>query len=172
MYAILQFQCTEAIRIPPEKGEEIREKAINERFLDTKRKIRKLRTDEGNFLEIPVTEAAGEKVENFQVTEQKNPEFLEKTWSLKEYLKDFLSEVELASVPAGWQILGDIIIIGIPEILEDKKTRIAEALLSDVPQVQDRCKGFWNRRAVPPAKKRTPSRQRNRNHPQRAWLLF
>jgi len=130
------------IRISTEKGEEIREKAVAERFLDTTRKIRKTRTEGGNFLEIPVTEAAGEKVENFQVTEQKNPEFLEKTWSLKEYLKDFLSEVELASVPAGWQILGDVIIIGIPEILEDKKTRIAEALLLMYPKCRTVVRDF------------------------------
>lgn len=129
------------IRIPPEKGEEIRKKAVAGRFLDTARKIRKFQAAEGAFLEIPVTEAAGEKVENFPVTEQKNPEFLEKT-SLKEYLKDFLSEAELACVPAGWQILGDIIIVCIPEILEDKKTRIAEVLLSMYPRCRTVVRDF------------------------------
>ncbi|RXA21876.1 class I SAM-dependent methyltransferase family protein [Methanosarcina sp. MSH10X1] len=122
------------IRIPPEKGEEIRKKAVREHFLDTERKIRKFRTAENAFLEIPVTEAAGKSVEGFPVLEQENPEFPEKPGSLKEYLKDFLSEAELACVPAGWQILGDIIIVSIPEALEDKKIRIAEALLSMYPK--------------------------------------
>lgn len=122
------------IRIPPEKGEEIRKKAVRENFLDTERKIRKLRTAENAFLEIPVTEAAGENVYGFPVLEQENPEFPEKPGSLKEYLKDCLSEAELACVPAGWQILGDIIIVSMPEALEDKKIRIAEALLSMYPK--------------------------------------
>ncbi len=129
------------IRIPLKKGEEIREKAVKEKFLDTARKIRKLQTAEGAFLEIPVTEAAGERVEGFSVLEQKNPEFLEKTWSLKEYLKDFLSEAELACVP-GWQILGDIIIVSIPEILEDKKIRVADALLSLYPKCRTVVRDF------------------------------
>ena len=130
------------IRVPPEKGEEIRKKAVLEGFLDTARKIRKVRTEEGNFLEIPVTEAAYDSVESFLVLEQKNPEFLENPNSLKESLKGSLSEPELALVPAGWQILGNIIIVSIPEILEDKKTRIAEALLSMYPRCRTVVRDF------------------------------
>ncbi|WP_292388424.1 class I SAM-dependent methyltransferase [Methanosarcina sp. UBA5] len=130
------------IRIATEKGEDLRKKAIQGKFLDTSRKIRKVRTEEGNFLEIPVTEAAGERVEGFRVFEQENPEFLEKPGSLKESLKSLLSEAELASVPAGWQILGDIIIVGIPEILENKKTRIAEALLLMYPKCRTVVRDF------------------------------
>jgi tRNA wybutosine-synthesizing protein 2 len=130
------------IRVSPEKGEEIRKKAIAGRFLDTSRKIRKVKTEKGNFLEIPVTEAAGEGMEGFLVLEQENPEFLEKPSSLKESLKGFLSEAELASVPAGWQVLGDIIIVDIPEILENKKERIAEALLSMYPRCRTVVRDF------------------------------
>ncbi|MGB9927656.1 MAG: class I SAM-dependent methyltransferase [Methanosarcina sp.] len=130
------------IRIPREKVEEIREIASREKILDTSRKIRKLQTAEGTFLEIPVTEDAGEKVEGFPVLEQENPEFSEKPGSLKGYLKDVLSETELACVPAGWQILGDIIIVCIPETLEDKKTKIAEALLSMYPRCRTVVRDF------------------------------
>ncbi|HET8685820.1 MAG TPA: class I SAM-dependent methyltransferase family protein [Methanosarcina sp.] len=112
------------------------------RFLDTARKIRKLQTAEGAFLEIPVTEAAGERVEGFLILEQENPEFIEKPSSLKEYLKDFLSEAELVCVPASWQILGDIIIVSIPETLEDRKTRIAEALLLMYPKCRTVIRDF------------------------------
>ncbi len=122
------------IRISPEKGEELRKKAILRGFLDTARKIRKVRTEEGDLLEIPVTEAAYDSMEGFLILEQENPEFLKKSNSLRESLEGFLSASELASVPTGWQILGDIIIVDIPEILEDKKTRIAEALLSMHPR--------------------------------------
>lgn len=130
------------IRVPPEKGEELRKKAILEGFLDTARKIRKVRTEESNFLEIPVTETAYDSVDGFLVLEQENPEFFEKFDSLKESLETFLSEAEFASVPTGWQILGDIIIVSIPEILEDKKTRIAKALLSMYPRCRTVVRDF------------------------------
>lgn len=122
------------IRIPPEKGEEIRKKAVDGEFLDTTRRIRKIRNEEGSFLEIPVTEAAGDEVGDFPVAEQGDPEFPEKAKSFKEYLKDSLSESEISYVPSGWQILGDIIIVSVPEILEDKKIKVAEALLSMYPK--------------------------------------
>lgn len=130
------------IRTAPEKGEELRKKAIQGGFLDTSRKIRKVRTEEGNFLEIPVTESAYDSVDGFRVLEQKNPEFLEKPNSLKDSLKGFLSETEFASVPSGWQVLGDIIIVFIPEILEDKKTRIAESLISMYPKCRTVVRDF------------------------------
>ena len=126
------------IRIPPEKGEEIREKAVAWKFLDTTRKIRKIQTEEGTFLEIPVTEVAGEKVGDFPVSEQEYPEFREKTGSLKEYLKESFSEAEFSQVPSGWHVLGDIIIVSIPDALESKKIKIAEALLSMYPK----CRGI------------------------------
>ncbi len=130
------------IRIPPEKGEEIREKAINGKFLDAARKIRKLQTAEGTFLEIPVTEAAGEKVGDFPVIEQEKPEFLTETKSLKESLKGHLSKKELEIIPSGWQILGDIIIVSIHETLDEKKFLIARALLSLHPKCRSVVRDF------------------------------
>jgi tRNA wybutosine-synthesizing protein 2 len=58
---------------------------------------------------------------SFLILEQKNPEFLENPNSLKESLKGSLSEAELASILTGWQVLGYIIIVFIPEVLEDEK---------------------------------------------------
>ncbi|KKG08716.1 class I SAM-dependent methyltransferase family protein [Methanosarcina sp. 2.H.A.1B.4] len=130
------------IRVPLEKGEEARLEVITADLFDDTRKIRKLQTEEGTFLEIPVTEAAGEKIGDFPVIEQENPEFLEKTGSLKEYLKDSLSETELASVPAGWHILGDIVIVSIPESLDEKKLLIARALLSMYPKCRSVVRDF------------------------------
>lgn len=130
------------IRVPLEKGEEARLEVITADLFDDTRKIRKLQAEEGNFLEIPVTEATGEKVGAFLVTEQENPEFREKTGSLKEYLKDLLSEAELASVPSGWHILGDIVIISIPESLDEKKILIARALLSMYPKCRSVVRDF------------------------------
>ena len=130
------------IRVPSDKGEEMRKKAATKGLFDTARKIRKVQTEEGSFLEIPVTEAAGKRVGDFPVAEQEEPEFLEKNWSLKKCLKDHLSETEKAYVPSGWQILGDIIIVSIPEILEDKKIEVAEALLSMYPKCKSVVRDF------------------------------
>jgi predicted amidohydrolase len=82
------------IRVPPENGEEMRKRAAAEKFLDTTRKIRKIRTEEGSFLEIPVTEAGGEKVGDFALVEQKDPEPQEKNKPLREYLKYSFSETK------------------------------------------------------------------------------
>ncbi|MFZ2498198.1 class I SAM-dependent methyltransferase [Methanosarcina sp.] len=122
------------IRVPIEKGEKARLEVLAADIFDDTRKIRQIKTEEGTFLEIPVTEAAEEKAGDYPLTEQKNPEFLEKTGSLKECLKEFLSEAELSCVPSGWHILGDIIIVSIPESLEEKKHLIARALLSMYPK--------------------------------------
>ena len=130
------------IRVPIEKGEEARLEVLTADLLDNTRKIRKLQTLEDSFLEIPVTEAAGKRAGNYPVVEQKDPEFLQKTFSLKEYLKDSFSEAELAYVPSGWQILGDIIIISIPEVLEDNKKKVAEALLSMYPKCKSVIRDF------------------------------
>jgi len=130
------------IRIPPEKGDEIRKKAVAGKFLDTARKIRKIKNDEGNFLEIPLTNSADETVEDFPVIEQENPEFFGKACIWKEFLENHFSESELAYVPSGWQILGDIIIVRIPEILEDNKLRIAEALLAKCPSCKSVVRDF------------------------------
>ncbi len=131
-----------AIRIPPEKGEEIREKAIAGKYLDITRKIRKIQTEKGTFLEIPVTEAAGETVERFPVIEQTDAEFSKSPKYLREYLKGTLSEEELEHIPSGWHILGDIVIVSIPETLESKKIQIAEALLSMYPKCRSVIRDF------------------------------
>lgn len=130
------------VRVPLEKGEEIRKKAVEERFIDTARKIRQIKTEAGYFLEIPVNETVGEKVGDFDVVKGNKPEFKKISMPLKEHLKSSVSESEFEYLPSGWQILGDIIIVSIPEILEDKKTKIAEALLSMYPKCRSVVRDF------------------------------
>jgi len=130
------------IRIPPEKGEEIRKTAVAGKFLDTARKIRKIKTCEGNFLEIPLINSADGTVENFPVIDQENPEFLKKSFIWEEFLKKQFSESEFAYFPSGWQILGDILIVRIPKVLEDDKLMIAEALISKFPNCKSVVRDF------------------------------
>ncbi len=131
---ILFIPMYRVIRIPVEKGEEARLKVLASGLLDQTRKIRKIQNEEGNFLEIPVTEASGNRIGDFPLIKQENPEFLKKPASLKEYLSDTLTETELEQAPSSWHVLGDIIIVSIPEVLESKKVPIAEALLAMYPK--------------------------------------
>jgi len=131
---ILFIPMYRAIRVPVEKGEEARIKVLASGLLDHTRKIRKVRTEKGTSLEIPVTEAAGDRIGDFPVINQETPEFLKKPASLKEYLADTLTETELEQVPSSWHVLGDIIIVSVPEVLDTKKVLIAEALLSMYPK--------------------------------------
>ena len=120
----------------------MRNKAAIGKFLDTSRKIKKVHAEEGSFLEIPVTEGALNKAGDLLVHKQEDPEFAEKNISLKKHLKDSFSEAELSHLPSGWHILGDIIIVSIPELLENKKIKIAEALLSMYPRCKSVVRDF------------------------------
>lgn len=51
-------------------------------------------------------------------------------------LKDHLTPEELAALPRGWQIIGEVALVHIPPVLEAKKALIAEGLLKLYP----RCK--------------------------------
>src|SRR5574341_154246 len=50
--------------------------------------------------------------------------------SLKELLKDRLTEEKLQSLPKGFEVIGDIAIITIPPSLDDEKHLVAQALVS------------------------------------------
>ncbi len=50
--------------------------------------------------------------------------------SLQDLLKDKLPEEKLSLIPKGFEVIGDIAIVSIPEELDDEKYLIAEALAS------------------------------------------
>ncbi|HIH44941.1 MAG TPA: hypothetical protein HA257_07690, partial [Candidatus Methanoperedenaceae archaeon] len=54
--------------------------------------------------------------------------------TLRDILRNKLAPAELALVPAGWQILGDIVIASIPASLEHRKHEIGEGLLELYPR--------------------------------------
>lgn len=53
---------------------------------------------------------------------------------LASILGDELAPAELALLPRGWQIVGDVVLVRVPPGLAAKKTRIAEALLELYPR--------------------------------------
>jgi len=53
---------------------------------------------------------------------------------LKTLLKEQLSPEELDALPRGWQIIGDVALVHIPQVLQAKKTLVAEGLLKLYPR--------------------------------------
>ena len=121
-----------AILIQVEDAESARSDLLKNDLLDGSRKIKLTSLKGEKFLEIPVKA----DVEGYTVIEQDAPEHYEKLQSLKDRLIGVLSPNELKSVPAGWQILGDIIIVNISQEIDNRKTVIAKTLLDMYP----RCK--------------------------------
>ncbi len=115
-----------AVLIDREKAETVRRKLLFEGSLD---KTRKLVKKEG-FVEVPVNESFIDK--GLPFIEQEKPEFYIHRKTLVDYLDIPDSEKEL--LPAGWQILGDIIIVSLRKGLENRKTEIGKALLSLYPR--------------------------------------
>lgn len=121
-----------AILIPIEKAEIARSDLLQRDLLDGSRKIKKIDQKGEKFLEIPVKTY----VDGYTTIEQDAPEYYGNWQSLKDRLMCVLSSDELTHVPSGWQIFGDIIIVTIPQEIDNRKTVIANALLDMYP----RCK--------------------------------
>ncbi|AKB84859.1 class I SAM-dependent methyltransferase family protein [Methanococcoides methylutens] len=121
-----------AVVIPVRDVEEVKAKLISRDVLDKSRKIRILEHPDGKFAEIPVTAC----VDGFEIIEQEEPEFYRAAMSLKEHLDGIIPEDMLARVPSGWQVLGDIVIVTIPEELQSYREAIARKLL----EINPRCR--------------------------------
>ena len=55
---------------------------------------------------------------------------------LASLLKDLLTAEELAALPRGWQVIGEVLLVHVPPVLQPKKALIADGLLKLYP----RCK--------------------------------
>ncbi len=117
-----------AVLVGKNEAEAARQELLSMGVFDKTRKLVK----KGGFVEIPVKEffPAGE----LTLIEQEHPDFYTPNKTLANYLDIPADEKKL--LPAGWQVLGDIIIMSLHEKLESRKQDVAEALLSMYP----RCK--------------------------------
>ncbi|KCZ72331.1 putative methyltransferase [Candidatus Methanoperedens nitroreducens] len=117
-----------AVIVSREEAEKVRQKLLFEGALDKTRRLVK----KSGLIEIPVKESFAK--EGLTLVEQEEPRFYIPKKTPGDYL-DILdipdSEREL--LPAGWQILGDIIIVSLHEKLENQKAEIGKALLSLYP---------------------------------------
>jgi tRNA wybutosine-synthesizing protein 2 len=117
-----------AIRIPIENAESMRLKIAESGKLDPERKIKVIDNGE-RFLEIPVTD----DIEGFETCIQEDVLLYNKWLSLREILKKEVTANELKMLPAGWQILGDIILVTINPYIDSLKEKIAKSLLQMYP---------------------------------------
>ena len=127
-----------AILIPIEKAESARSDLLKRELLDGTRKIKLIGSEDEKFLEIPVKA----NVKGYTVIEQNAPEYYGKCRSLNDRLRDIIPSDELKYVPAGWQIIGDIIIVSIPHEIDTRKTDIANALLDMYPRCKSVIRDF------------------------------
>lgn len=117
MYEIKpEYHQNKAIRVPLKSAEVVRKMLLECNLIDRSRKIQVKDINNERILEIPVK---GD-VEGYITVEQDEPEHYFQKISLKDRLDGELEEHELQLLPSGWQIIGDIIIVNIPEKIWDK----------------------------------------------------
>ncbi len=130
------YAMMKALRISIGDVEKVRSFLLEAGFLDKGRKIRTF--FEGNGMaEIPVVDGFESFMSRsdieFQVVGQDDPEFYHRTISLKEELKDDVPAGLLTFIPSGWQIIGHVIVITIPEQVMDYRHLIVRALCGRYP---------------------------------------
>ncbi|MBP2029678.1 tRNA wybutosine-synthesizing protein 2 [Methanohalophilus levihalophilus] len=123
----MQAENTKAILVPKEKIEDIRMHLLKKNILDTNRKI-KIATNK-DLAEIPVL---GE-VEGYEHIFQEKPEYYFQFKNLRERLQEIADPEQKKYIPSGWQVLGDVVVITIPEKISSLKPVIGEELLKMYP---------------------------------------
>jgi len=123
----MEAEKNRAILVPREEVEEIRKWLAQKQLLDTNRKIR-TSTNE-LFAEIPVLE----EVEGYSSIKQEKTEYYLQFKGLKERLQGKISQYQLKYVPSGWQVLGGVIAVTIPEKISSISPIIGKELLEMYP---------------------------------------
>ncbi len=123
-----------AVRVPKHDAERIRKLAEKIGAKDKTRLI----VVRGDYVEIPIYDGYEEYFEGYEIVEQENPVFAKKT-DIYEILKDKIPKELWEFIPRRYKILGDIILIKIPDELEQFKHLIGEELL----KLHPRCKAVW-----------------------------
>ena len=118
------------LRVKKGKAEKLRQELIGQGILDPNRKI----LSDGESVLIPITKKA--EFPGTEVVDVAGEEKEHRPSSLKEALADTLTEDELELVPTSFDIIGDIVILEIPDELSSRKKEIGEALLKTFRNVK------------------------------------
>lgn len=123
-----------AVRVPKEKAEEVRRFAEKIGAKDKDRYV----VCRGDYVEIPIYDSFEIYFEGYEIVEQREPVFAPKA-DLFELLKDKIPKEFWDFIPRRYKIIGDVILIKIPDELEPYKRVIGETLL----KIHKRCKAVW-----------------------------
>ncbi len=123
-----------AVRVPKLDAERVRRFAER---IGAKDKFR-LIVVRGNYVEIPIYDGFEEYFRDYEIVEQTNPVFAKKT-DIYEILKEKIPKELWDLIPRRYKIIGDIILVKVPEELEKFKLIVGEELL----KLHPRCKAVW-----------------------------
>lgn len=126
----MQIQQNLTVCVPLEDAECIRTKLLESKVLDMNRKIRKITENDKKYLLLPVTREISEYI----CLKDENPEFYESYTSLKELISDEIPAQKVAKIPSSWQVIGTVIVITIPDELNDLVSLIGQRLLQMYPR--------------------------------------
>jgi tRNA wybutosine-synthesizing protein 2 len=122
-----------AVRVERQSAEHARRILANEGLLDKSRRIKTVR----DFVELPVFSG---KISindiDFTLIEQQDPVFRTPSSSFEEVRKTLGARlrIDTAALQGGWEKIGDILIIELPETLLEKKEDIGAELLKLFPK--------------------------------------
>ncbi len=123
-----------AVRVPKLDAEKVRRFAERIGAKDKSRLI----VVRGEYVEIPIYEGYEDYFRDYEIVEQENPVFSKKT-DIYEILKEKIPKDLWEFIPRRYKIIGDVILVKIPEELEGFKHVIGEELL----KLHPRCKAVW-----------------------------
>jgi len=123
-----------AVRVQRLKAEDVRRFAERIGAKDRSRLV----VCKGEYVEIPILDGFERFFEGYDIVEQENPLFARKN-DLFEILKDEIPRDLWDLIPRRYKIIGDVVMIKIPEELEEYKKKVGEAIL----RIHKRCKSVW-----------------------------
>jgi len=112
-----------AIKVPKEKAEDVHKILLKRGLIDKSLKTVK----DDKFVYFPIV--APIKIENYELTKMEFPQrpVINPKIRLTDELRKWLPENVIPLVPLYWEVLGDAVIIKLPESLEPYKTAIGRA---------------------------------------------
>jgi len=123
-----------ALRVHKEEAEKIRKFTEKIRAKDRNRLI----IQNGEFIEIPIYDKFLGEFSDYTIVEQTEP-FFKKKSDLYTILKKKLPKEAHKFIPRRYKIIGDIILIKLPEELKKYYNTVGDVILS----IHPRCKSVW-----------------------------
>ncbi len=123
-----------AVVVRRQLAEKARREILKRKLFDKRRRI----VAKGDAVEIPVVSPPSGLNFEYEVVHQENPVFEKPGLSFKE-LKEHLCSVigeKAGLIKGGWELIGDVLIISLPEELLPFKRKIGEAILEFHPRAR------------------------------------